>query len=169
MLKVSDSRCVFLVLHGDTEPDVSWQELPAVDFLVDESIILSCPPHHPFRALRQELEYVMVGLDHDIEDPPDELVGHALMEEVGHGVHEDHLRLFPSERQLKPFGPEPQIEPLFKRMSRHTAKPLGKRLRIAMFAPGTDFRAAGDRIPGRVGPFDMRLKTHSDFESSSSN
>lgn len=39
-------------------------------------------------------------------------------------------------------------------MSRHSAEPLGKRLGVAMLAARTDLRAAGDGVPGGVGPFD---------------
>jgi len=40
-------------------------------------------------------------------------------------------------------------------MPLHPAKPLGKRLGIAVLAAGADFRAAPDGVPGGVGPFDL--------------
>ena len=99
---------------------------------------------------------MVIGFDHHIEDAPDVFIRHLLVEEVRHGVHEYHLWLFPPQRHLKPLGPELQIKALFIRMTRHTAEPLGKCLGIAMLATRTDLRAAGDGVPGGVGPFDGR-------------
>ena len=42
-----------------------------------------------------------------------------------------------------------------------STKPLRKRLGIAVLAAGADLDAAADGIPGRVGPFDVRVKRHS--------
>jgi hypothetical protein len=46
-------------------------------------------------------------------------------------------------------------------MSFDPAKPLGESLGVAVFASGTDFRAAADWVPGGVSPFDRGVLTHS--------
>jgi len=43
-------------------------------------------------------------------------------------------------------------------MPLNAPKPLRKRLGIAMLAPRADLDAPADGIPGRVGPFDMRIQ-----------
>ena len=43
-------------------------------------------------------------------------------------------------------------------MAFHTAKALRKGFRIAMLAAGADLHAAANRVPGRVGPFDVRVE-----------
>jgi hypothetical protein len=37
-------------------------------------------------------------------------------------------------------------------------KPLREGFGVAVFAARADFRAAADGVPGRVGPFDVRVK-----------
>ena len=46
-------------------------------------------------------------------------------------------------------------------MPLNPAKPLSKSFGIAVFAPRADLDAATNGIPGRVGPFDVRVKRHS--------
>src|SRR5512147_1859379 len=45
-------------------------------------------------------------------------------------------------------------------MAGHAPEPLGERFRVTVRAPRTHFRAAPDRVPGRVGPFDFRFLAH---------
>jgi len=45
-------------------------------------------------------------------------------------------------------------------MSLDAAKPLRKRLGIAVLASGADLDAAADGVPGRVGPLDMGVERH---------
>ena len=94
---------------------------------------------------------------HGFKDFEYEIGGHLLMEEVAHRVDEDGTRLFPFQGKLKPFRPQLEIEPLLKRMTWHSAKPLRERLGVTMLATRADFRAAGDGVPGGISPFDGRI------------
>src|SRR5271155_840645 len=42
----------------------------------------------------------------------------------------------------------------------HIAKPLREGLGVAVLAPRTHLRAAADRVPRRVSPFDFRVLAH---------
>ena len=141
-----------------------------IQLAIHKPKVLSRPFHHPLRSFCEKLEDVVVGFDHYIKDSLDVLIRHFLVEEVGHGIHENHLRFSPTERHFQPLGPELQIKPLFIRVIQHTAEPFGKRLGVTVLAPRTDFRAAGNGIPGGIGPFDMRLYAHDTlYPSSNSN
>jgi hypothetical protein len=50
-------------------------------------------------TLGQQLIGVARGCEHDVEHLPDELERNVLVEEVAHGVDEDHPRLGPGEGQ----------------------------------------------------------------------
>src|SRR5262249_31773752 len=45
-------------------------------------------------------------------------------------------------------------------MTRNATKTLGEGFRIAVLTARTDLGAASNRIPSRVGPFDLRLVAH---------
>ncbi len=97
---------------------------------------------------------------HDPADLLDVVVGHSLVEQVAHRVDENHLGLRPPQRLGKLLGDELEVEPLLVRMPRHAPEPLGERLGVTMRTPGTDLRAAPDRVPGGVGPFDLGVQAH---------
>ena len=56
-------------------------------------------------ALREHLVDVPVGLLHRIEYLRDMADRDLLVEQVAHGIHEDHPGLLPFKRLQKPFGP----------------------------------------------------------------
>ena len=114
----------------------------------------------PVRSLCEDLELVPVRRLHGLEDFEDEVGRHSLMEEIAHRVDEDGARLFPSQGKVQTLGPKLEVEPLLKRMTRHAAKPFCKRLGIAVLAARTYLRAAGDWVPGGVGPFDWGVLRH---------
>jgi hypothetical protein len=49
---------------------------------------------------------------------------------------------------------------LFVWMPLDAPEPLCKGLGVAMLAPRADFGATANRVPGGVGPFDMRIQRH---------
>jgi hypothetical protein len=51
-------------------------------------------------ALREDLEGVR-GVGHDGEDARDVVVGHLVVEQVGHAVDEDAARPAPAQRQVE--------------------------------------------------------------------
>lgn len=93
----------------------------------------------------------------------DELVRNILVEQVAHRVHEHTPWLAPFERLGQFLRHQPQVEPLLVRMPRHAAPALSKRLGVAMRATRTYLRAATDRVPGGIGPFDLAVLTHLGF------
>jgi hypothetical protein len=108
---------------------------------------------------------VPVGPSHNIADTCDVVGWHVLVKEVTHRVDEDLPRPSPVQRLLQLFGHESQVEALFKRVFGHTSEALGEELRIAEFAARAHLRAAADRVPRRVRPFDGRSVAHSSYSA----
>ena len=75
-------------------------------------------------------------------------------------IDEDELWVPPAQGVLESFGTQRQIKSSFKGVSFDVAKAFGKPLGIAVVATGADLGAAGDRVPGAVGPFDSAFKRH---------
>ena len=68
----------------------------------------------------------------------------ALMEEVGHRVHEDQLGPAPAKGDLEPIRPDLEVEALAEGVARDAAATLGERLRVAVGAPWRDLVAPCD-------------------------
>ncbi len=94
-------------------------------------------------------------LDHDLGNILYICVGHIRLEQVAHAVDEYGTRAGPFKRLSEFCGNEPEVKASFVGMARHSAKALGKRLGVAVFAAGADLGAAAQRIPRGVGPFDL--------------
>ena len=82
------------------------------------------------------------------------------MKQIAHRVDEDLTRPFPAQRLFQLLGYEAQIEAMLKGMSRYATEAFGEHLRVAELAAGAHFRAAPDRVPGRVRSFDSRPVAH---------
>ena len=111
---------------------------------------------HERAALGEHLEDVPIGRFHGVEDAVDERAGDLLMEQVAHGVDEDHAGPLPGKRLRQPFGAQGEVEAVLEGMARHAAEALGQALGVAVVAAACDLGATGDGVPGRVGPFDLR-------------
>ena len=105
------------------------------------------------------------------EDLVDPFVGHALVEQVAVGADEDHARLAPAQGLVDPLVVEAHLAGEFRHALRvHAGQPgaAGVRLHpgrgetrgVAVCAALIDQRAAGDRVPRRVGPFYFRGVSH---------
>lgn len=146
-LEIGDARdAVFFVFDTDAPPDVRLLG-GEFQFGIEQSA-------EPFRTLGEDLISVPVGFGHDGGDVDDVVVGDETVEEVAHGVDEDHFGLPPAERFGEFFGNEARVEALFVGMALDAAETLGEGFSVAMFAAGTDFGAAADGVPGCVSPFD---------------
>src|ERR1039458_5788994 len=55
---------------------------------------------------------------------------------------------------------EPQIKALLVWVAGNAAESFGESLRVAVFASRADFRAAAQRVPGRIRPFDFGMIAH---------
>ena len=80
------------------------------------------------------------------------------MEEIAHGVREDHLRRPPTQGLGKFLGHKLQVKALLVGMAGNAAKPFCEDLSVTVFAARADFGATADGVPGCVGPFDMGIK-----------
>jgi len=110
---------------------------------------------HARASLGEHLENVPVGTLHRVEHLFDKLPRHFLVEEVAHGVDENHPRFAPLKGLLKALRAQRQVEAALEGMAGHTAESFGEPLGVAAIAPGADLRAARHRVPRRVGPFDL--------------
>ena len=115
---------------------------------------------HAIVALGQDLKDMPVGLPHDSGDLQNVAIGNGLVEEIAHRIDEDLSGAFPAKGLRKFLRNQPNVESLFEGMSRNTSKTLCKSLRIAVLTSGADLRAASDRIPRRIRPFDLGMFAH---------
>ena len=129
----------FLVFSADTEPHIGqqWQ-------------LLFRQRAHAARTLGEDLEGVLRSLTHGVPDLFDEVVGDLVVEHVAHRVDEHAARRAPMERLVQAFRMQRDREPVGKRL----VVLQGDAFCVAVVAAGRDFVAAGDGIPGLVGPFD---------------
>src|SRR5215217_3281991 len=91
------------------------------------------------------------------------------VEQVTHRVHEDQPRPPPSGRslQLRGVDRDPEAWPAGPRIAvmlvlglSHPLQASSQRQRIAVVTARGDAIATGDRIPGRLGPFDRAVVSH---------
>src|SRR5262249_49759193 len=94
------------------------------------------------------------------EDLLNEALGDVLVEEVAHAIHEDGPGLLPGQGQAEAVRPDLEVEALFVGMAWDPTESLGKRLGVAVLAPGADLRAACDRVPRGIRPFDRACLAH---------
>ena len=95
------------------------------------------------------------GAGHDVEDFLDEIEGDVFMEEVAHGVDEDGAGFFPAEGDIKGVVVEGGAKAVTVVGLAHGVEASGESLGVAVLAAGADFGAAGDGVPGGLGPFDF--------------
>ncbi len=75
------------------------------------------------------------------------------MEQVTHRVHEDLPWLFPQTRQINQVFLQGDPETIPIPTLPHRLQPLGHPLGVAVLTAGTYLGAAGDGVPGGLGPF----------------
>ena len=111
-------------------------------------------PRHARAALGQHLVDMPVRPDHRIEDAADVWDGDVLVEQIGHGVDEDHPEFSPIQGETDPFRLELQVEALLVRMPRDAAESLREGHCIAVIGAWTYLGAPCDRIPCCIRPLD---------------
>ena len=153
-LEMPDPGACCPILDGDVAPDVAGRGAVGVP--------APQVAQHEWASLGQHLVGVPVRRPHRVEHPVDEPAVHILVEQVAHGVHEDHARLPPSQRLVEARRPFVEVEALLVGVPLDAAPALCEPLRVAEVAPARDFGAPGDRVPGRVGPFDGGFRAHGD-------
>jgi hypothetical protein len=109
---------------------------------------------------------------HCTPDGGDKLGWHRFVKQVRHRVHKYPARLLPACRYaervvIKPYpaGPDRALAALAGQpaifLHAHRIEPRRHPHRVAVRAAGRDDRAACDRVPCRVGPFDRGVSHHS--------
>jgi hypothetical protein len=83
------------------------------------------------------------------------------MKQIAHRVHENGPGTAPCHGEAQRMGVTSHTEAVTVVWLAHRLKPPGHPLGIAVSAAGTDLRAAGNRVPGRPRPFDLRNLRHS--------
>jgi hypothetical protein len=145
LAQVVDAEGIVGSLHADARPHVLRPVKRVAQF------------EQPRGPLRQDLEPVPGRLPHRLEDLLDEVGRNLLVEQVAHRADEDGLGLLPPQRQVEEFGVNGQLEPIGVSLLAHALQPPSHALGVAVLAPRADFVAAGDGVPGRLGPLDGRL------------
>ena len=129
---------------------------------------------HSPGSLRQHLERVPMRLRHHREDAVDDVIEHALVEQIGRRIDKDHARPLPAKRRrqhlvrgdVDPARPDrPGVRHrdragivgcrgVFRQARRHALH------RVAIGAAGRDDRASRNGIPRRLRPFDCAPFSH---------
>src|SRR5262249_49699005 len=112
------------------------------------------------RPFREDLVCMPARQVHRRNDSPNIRKWNLLVKQIAHGVDEDHSRLAPSERFRQFLRNKSQVESLFERMSCYAPKSLSEAFSVAVLTARTDLRAATNRIPRRISPFDLGKKRH---------
>jgi len=97
---------------------------------------------------------------HDVEHATDVVVGHGIVEQVAHAVHEDLARLAPPKRQVDLVGMQRQREAIRVTSIAHRLETFGQPLGVAVLTAGRDLRAARYRVPRRVSPLNCAVIAH---------
>src|SRR6266550_6450448 len=154
-----------LILNRCPHPNVRWYSCQSED--ITEFLPES---HSACGSLCEHLIDVAVRPKHHIEHPNNEIIGDVVVEEIRHRVDEHHARRGPRSRMLQAIWPEPHgewISPIGRRVHDRPSTCVdvvetltGERFGVTVVATGSDLRAASDRIPCRVSPFDSGPQAH---------
>lgn len=141
-----------LCLDGDAHPDVRGQGGPRGGGPGAQV------GAHPAWAFGEDLEDVLVGAGHDVEDAVEVGVVDVGVEQVAGGVHEHAPRTSPPQWLVEAFGSQGHGEPVG--VGRGAGEAVRDGLGVAVVAAGADLVAAGDGVPGGIGPGDAAAITH---------
>jgi hypothetical protein len=118
---------------------------------------------HPLGPFGEHLVGVVAGGGHDGDHLSDEGAGHPGVEQIGHGADEDPPWRAPAQWLAQDLGVEgdPVAGPgggwpavgLVVGLA-HGLEPPGQGEGVAVLTARRDPVAAGDRVPGGLGPFD---------------
>src|SRR5579872_4872571 len=103
------------------------------------------------------------GISHDIEYALNVIHRNVLVEQVAHGVYENAPGLTPGQREMEHLWLKSQPETVRIVALTHGLEAARHSLCVAMFASGTNLRAAGYWIPGSISPFNPRIVRHQEL------
>lgn len=151
-LKVLNSVRPRPVFDRDTKPDMPWGGVMRIT-----SIDVT---REPGATLREHLVDMVAGSLHRIKNLVDEQIRDLLVEEITHGVHENHARATPTRRLGQALGTQGEVETALVGVPANAAEALCKTLCVAVVTTRADFGAASDGIPSGVSPFDRAVVRH---------
>lgn len=112
---------------------------------------------------------MLVRIRHNFENAEDEVFGNCGVEEITHGINEDHARSLPPRGQIQLIAMQSESESgagcswipivLVSRVP-HPLETRGQIQSVAVIASWTYLIAPAYRVPGGIGPLDRRLFTH---------
>src|SRR5580692_5352255 len=130
---LNSRQSIFLVFDTDTPPDVSLS-----------GVITKGGLQHSLKAIRalgQDLKDVPISLQHDFSDFLNVRIRHTLVEQIAHGIYEDHAGSGPAKGLGEFFRYKSQVETALIRMSWYSPKSLRENFCVAILAAGTDLGA----------------------------
>src|SRR5205085_309895 len=95
----------------------------------------------------QHLKAMPMGFSHHVKNLLDKFEWDILMEKIAHRIDEYCAWLFPPERQFNHMLMQGKLETIGIIGLSHQFQPHRQPFRVAMLATGTNFCAAGNRIP----------------------
>src|ERR1019366_7990531 len=112
------------------------------------------------RPFCENLILMPVCPPHNFEDLLNITNGNIRVKEVTHAIDKHAAGNVPAKRVFKHVRLQCEVESIPVIFLPHRMQPVGKTFGITVLAARTDLGAAGYRIPGRVGPFDMGTVRH---------
>ena len=100
------------------------------------------------------------GSGYNVEDPGYKIERDIFVKEIAHGVDENGAGLFPIERYLQSMRVQGELEAVGIVGAAHRLEAAREAFGVAVFAAGTDLRAAGDGVPSGLSPFNLRVLGH---------
>jgi hypothetical protein len=95
--------------------------------------------------------------DHHVKYFVNVVLRHLDVKQIAHGVHEDPLRLSPSQWPIQHLRLQGQLETVSVVVRAHRFEAAGHSARVAVLAAGAGIVATRYRVPRRLRPFDCRL------------
>src|SRR5581483_6398225 len=106
------------------------------------------------------------AVPHRLEDALDIRKGNVVVEQVAHGVDEDHLRPTPAPRHIEQVRMQGYFKTIAVTVSPHCLKTTGHTFCIAVLATLADLGTSRHGIPGHLRPLNVRLCRHTSSQAS---
>jgi hypothetical protein len=97
---------------------------------------------------------------HNSNDTNNKLCRHFAVEQIAHGVDENHARHRPRKWFHELVGHKPEIKPPLVRMAFNTPESFGECLSVAVLAARAYLCATSNRIPSSISPFNLCFRGH---------
>lgn len=98
---------------------------------------------------------MLVGTAHGVKDTLNVLKRHLIVKEITHGIDKNETRPLPFKWCFEYVRMEGNLEAVSVLGHPYCLQPSRHPLGVAVLTPGTDFVAAGDRVPRSECPLDF--------------